>query len=214
MSSTRITRAQTQGVARLLAWLTVSVWMLPAATPEYHLQIVHVYPHDASAFTQGLEYHDGVLFEGTGLEGRSHLRVESLATGKVIREISIDPGLFGEGISVLGGKVYQLTWIGGKGFVYDAATFRRVREFNYPGQGWGLTNDGTRLYMSDGICRDSRLGPGIAHGTAPHQGTRWRRTNRQIERAGMGARRDLGECLDHQPDCAHFAAGRACYGLD
>ena len=214
MSSTRITRAQTQGVARLLAWLTVSVWMLPAATPEYHLQIVHVYPHDASAFTQGLEYHDGVLYEGTGLEGRSRLRVESLATGKVIREISIDPGLFGEGISVLGGKVYQLTWIGGKGFVYDAATFRRLREFNYPGQGWGLTNDGTRLYMSDGSAEIRVWDPASLtelRRIKVHDGDE---QIEQIERAGMGARRDLGECLDHQPDCAHFAAGRACYGLD
>jgi glutamine cyclotransferase len=109
-----------------------------------------VYPHDRKAFTQGLEYHDGVLYEGTGLEGHSHLRVDRLATGQVIRQISIDPSLFGEGISVLGNRIYQLTWLGGKGFIYDAKTFRRIGQFNYPGQGWGLTNDGRHLYMSDG----------------------------------------------------------------
>ena len=152
MQSTRLTRSQTQGLVALLLWLAVGVWTLSAATPEYRLQVIHVYPHDPNAFTQGLEYHDGVLYEGTGLEGRSRLRVEHLATGKVIRQIRIDATLFGEGISVLGGHVYQLTWLGGKGFVYDAATLHRLREFTYPGQGWGLTNDGRNLYMSDGTA--------------------------------------------------------------
>ncbi len=157
MPSTRITRAQAQGVARFLAWLALGTSALTAfelagATPEYRLQVVHVYPHDPTSFTQGLEYHAGVLYEGTGLEGHSRLRVENLATGKVIRQIAINPGFFGEGISVLGGRVYQLTWLGGRGFIYDAATLRRLREFNYPGQGWGLTNDGKHLYMSDGTA--------------------------------------------------------------
>jgi glutaminyl-peptide cyclotransferase len=114
------------------------------------LRVVHVYPHDPSAFTQGLEYHQGLLYEGTGLEGHSSLRVERLETGKVIREVAIDGRLFGEGISVLNQGVYQLTWLGGKGFVYDLATCRRIGEFRYPGQGWGLTNDGRQLYESDG----------------------------------------------------------------
>jgi len=153
MPSPRIARAETQGLVRLFWWLAVGAGALAAATPEYRLEVVHIYPHDKTAFTQGLEYHDGVLYEGTGLEGRSRLRVERLATGKVIREVPIDPTLFGEGISVLGGRVYQLTWLGGKGFVYDAKTFRRLHEFNYPGQGWGLTNDGKQLYMSDGTAQ-------------------------------------------------------------
>jgi glutamine cyclotransferase len=132
-------------------WLA-GAWALAAATSQYRLQVVRVYPHDRTAFTQGLEYHDGLLYEGTGLEGRSRLRVERLENGRVIREIAVDPRLFGEGISVLGRRVYQLTWLGGKGFVYDATSFRRLREFSYPGQGWGLTNDGHSLYMSDGTA--------------------------------------------------------------
>jgi glutaminyl-peptide cyclotransferase len=152
MQSTRITGTQTQGVAHLFLWLAGAV-ALAAATPEYRLEVVHVYPHDRTAFTQGLEYHDGLLYEGTGIEGRSRLRVEHLETGKVIREVPLDPKLFGEGITVLGHYAYQLTWLGGRGFVYDAATFRRLRQFSYPGQGWGLTNDGFgALYMSDGTA--------------------------------------------------------------
>lgn len=149
MQSTRIAPAQTQGLARILLALA-SVLALAAAAPEYRLQVVHVYPHDSTAFTQGLEYHDGLLYEGTGLEGRSRLRAERLESGRIVRQVALDAHLFGEGISVLDGRIYQLTWLGGKGFVYDAATFRRVREFSYSGQGWGFTNDGHALYMSDG----------------------------------------------------------------
>jgi glutaminyl-peptide cyclotransferase len=151
MQSTRIGAAQAQGLKSILLWLGC-ICALAAATPEYRLQVVHVYPHDRTAFTQGLEYHDGLLYEGTGREGFSRLRVERLETGKIIREVAIEEKLFGEGISVLGRRVYQLTWLGGKGFVYDAATFLRLREFSYPGQGWGLTNDGHALYMSDGTA--------------------------------------------------------------
>jgi glutaminyl-peptide cyclotransferase len=151
MQSTRIAAAQTQGLRRFLLGLA-AVCTLAAATPEYRLEVVDVFPHDPTAFTQGLEYHDGLLYEGTGMEGRSRLRVERLQSGKVVREIAINPKLFGEGISVFAGRVYQLTWLGGKGFVYDAATLRRLREFSYPGQGWGLTNDGHMLYMSDGTA--------------------------------------------------------------
>ncbi len=135
---------------RTLLWLAVSAWALAAATPEYKFKVVHIYPHDATSFTQGFEYHNGLLYEGTGLEGHSHLRVEHLETGKVIRQIAIDERLFGEGITLLHGHIYQLTWLAGKGFVYDASTFHKLSEFSYPGQGWGLTNDGKSIYMSDG----------------------------------------------------------------
>jgi len=137
-------------IGRIVAGWLASATVALGATPEYRLRVVRVFPHDPSAFTQGLEYHNGVLYEGTGLEGRSCLRVERLASGTVIRQVPIDASLFGEGITVLGGHVYQLTWLGGTGFVYDTGTFRLIREFKYPGQGWGLTNDGKRLYMSDG----------------------------------------------------------------
>ena len=151
MQSTRSTSAQAQGLTRLLLGVAAACSLF-AATPEYALKVIHVYPHDPQSFTQGLEYHDGVLYEGTGLEGRSRLLAERLSTGNAFRQVPIDSSLFGEGITVLGGQIYQLTWLGGKGFVYDATTFKRVREFSYPGQGWGLTNDGQHLYMSDGTA--------------------------------------------------------------
>lgn len=163
MQSTRSTRAQAQGLARIFFGLAAAAIVLHAAPPEYRLKIIRVYPHDPESFTQGLEYHNGVLYEGTGLEGRSRLRAERLATGKVFREIPIAPTLFGEGITVLRDRIYQLTWLGGKGFIYNASTFRRVSEFGYPGQGWGLTNDGRHLYMSDGTAEIRVWDPSDCH---------------------------------------------------
>jgi glutaminyl-peptide cyclotransferase len=116
----------------------------------YRVQVVHTYPHDPSAFTQGLEYHNGLLYEGTGLQGRSALRVEHLANATVIRRMNLSSQYFGEGITVLNGRIYQLTWTAHKGFVYGASTFHLLREFEYPGEGWGLANDGKLIYMSDG----------------------------------------------------------------
>jgi glutamine cyclotransferase len=121
-----------------------------AAPPEYGYQVVHVYPHDRTAYTQGLEYRAGFLYEGTGLEGRSTLRKVKLETGEIVQRIPIAPDLFGEGITVMNQQILQLTWKAQTGFVYDQGSFRRLRAFNYPGEGWGLTNDGTRIYMSDG----------------------------------------------------------------
>ena len=153
MQSPRSSAAQTQSVRRTLFLSLACALALAAQTPEYRFKVVHVYPHDPTAFTQGLEYHDGVLYEGTGRSGSSRLRAENLETGHVIRQMPLDQRYFGEGITVLGQSVYQLTWLNGRGFVYDADTFRRLREFSYPGQGWGLTNDGHVLYMSDGTAQ-------------------------------------------------------------
>ncbi len=150
MQSSRSSRAQTQGLKRRIALCLLSALTLAAAPPEYRLLVVHVYPHDNNSFTQGLEYHAGLLYEGTGRSGQSRLRVENLTTGHVLREMPLAANYFGEGISVLGGRIYQLTWLNGKGFVYDADTLRHLSEFSYPGQGWGLTNDGHVFYMSDG----------------------------------------------------------------
>lgn len=121
-----------------------------APVPEWTYRVVHVYPHDPTAFTQGLEFRDGFLYEGTGLEGRSTLRKDDLQTGKVLQDAKLDAALFGEGITVLKGRVTQLTWQAHKGFVYDQSSFRMLKSFAYPGEGWGLTNDGTNIYMSDG----------------------------------------------------------------
>lgn len=121
-----------------------------AATPRYSVRVVQSWPHDPQAFTQGLELHDGTLYESTGVEGRSSVRRVELATGKVLQRVDIPYPLFGEGITVLDGRLYQLTWKSKKGFIYDAATLAPVDSFSYAGEGWGLTNDGHSLYMSDG----------------------------------------------------------------
>ena len=126
-----------------------------AATPAPRTAVagfktVRSWPHDPEAFTQGLDFHEGKLYEGTGVEGKSTLREVVLETGAVVRKIDLPPEFFGEGITVLGDRIYQLTWKSQKGFVYDRATFRRLQEFQYEGEGWGLTNDGTSLIMSNG----------------------------------------------------------------
>ena len=138
---------------RIACGLLVAGFAAAAQTPEYTYQVVHVYPHDPNAFTQGLEFRAGYLYEGTGLKGRSSLRKVKLETGQVLQEIDLDPQYFGEGITVLNQQIIELTWQTETGFVYDQSSFRRQRTFNYPGEGWGLTNDGQQIYMSDGTAQ-------------------------------------------------------------
>jgi glutamine cyclotransferase len=118
--------------------------------PTYGFEIVNTYPHDANAFTQGLVYQDSVLYEGTGLNGRSSLRKVALETGQVMQSVSIDGQFFGEGIALFGSEIVQLTWLTQVGFVYDLTTFEQKRTFSYPTEGWGITTDGHRYIMSDG----------------------------------------------------------------
>ena len=118
--------------------------------PIYGYQIVRVYPHDARAFTQGLQYLDGVLFEGTGQVGQSSIRKVELATGKVLQQREVPAPHFGEGITVWKNDLIELTWQTHVAFVYDKATFKPKKQFTYPGEGWGLTQDATSLIMSDG----------------------------------------------------------------
>jgi glutamine cyclotransferase len=124
--------------------------------PTYTYEIVKTYPHDAAAFTQGLVFHNGFLYEGTGGDDRnddpfySSIRKVEIETGKVLQKHDIPREYFGEGIAVLGDKLFQLTWTEGKAFSYDLETFRLLKEFNYQGEGWGLTTDGISLYQSDG----------------------------------------------------------------
>jgi glutamine cyclotransferase len=122
----------------------------PQQTPVYGYKIVHVYPHDRNAFTQGLEYRGGFLYEGTGLNGKSSLRKVDPESGKVLQEIRLDAKYFGEGITLLGDRIIELTWQSELGFVYDRNTFQLIGTFDYPGEGWGLTNDGRQIFMSDG----------------------------------------------------------------
>jgi len=118
--------------------------------PVYTYTIVNTYPHDRDAFTQGLVFIDGIFYEGTGLYGRSSLRAVTLDDGEVTRILYLSPTLFGEGITVFGDKIIQLTWKSGQGFVYNKDNFELLREFTYPTEGWGITHDGERLIMSDG----------------------------------------------------------------
>lgn len=120
--------------------------------PVATYKVVHVYPHDPEAFTQGLVYRDGVLYEGTGLNGRSTIRKVRLENGEVLQVQRLGPDYFGEGIAVWQNTLFQLTWQSGVGFIYDLTTFRRTGTFRYRGEGWGLTDDGKRLIMSDGTA--------------------------------------------------------------
>lgn len=134
---------------RLLLFAGVAM----AATPEYTYKVVHVYPHDPTSFTEGLEYHDGYLYESTGLEGHSVLRKVKLETGEVVQQINLPSYLFGEGFTILDHQIVQLTYKTQLGFVYDLATMRQKRTFIYNGEGWSLTNDGRQIYMDDGTAQ-------------------------------------------------------------
>lgn len=120
------------------------------ATPVYRYRVLKTYPHDPEAFTQGLLFHDGELYEGTGLWGRSSLRRVTLATGEVQQQHNLEDRYFGEGLALWGDRLIQLTWRSGRGFVYDRATFQLLQTFQYPTEGWGLTQDGDALILSDG----------------------------------------------------------------
>lgn len=122
----------------------------PAPPPTYTYEIINTYPHDPAAFTQGLIYYDGSLYEGTGRWGESSLREVALDTGAVLRSHPLEPQYFGEGITLLNDRIYQLTWQEQTGFVYDRATFEPLQTFSYPTEGWGITHDGQQLIVSDG----------------------------------------------------------------
>jgi glutaminyl-peptide cyclotransferase len=118
--------------------------------PRLGYQVVNAYPHDRKAFTEGLVYTDGVLYESVGLNGQSDLRKIDLKTGKVLQRSVVPPEYFAEGLTVVGNKLIQLTWQTKTGFVYHRDSFKLLHSFAYPTEGWGLTYDGKRLIMSDG----------------------------------------------------------------
>ena len=157
---------------RLRSWLAVlpavAVLLTVAACrrqaprpppPVYSYRVVHRMPHDPRAFTQGLLMHEGRLFESTGLYGLSSLREVDLESGRVLRRHDLDGTYFGEGLTVFEGRLIQLTWREGVGFVYDLETFEVLEEFHYPGEGWGLTQDGRHLIRSDGTAELRFLDP-------------------------------------------------------
>ncbi|PPD59040.1 glutaminyl-peptide cyclotransferase [Dehalogenimonas etheniformans] len=126
---------------------------------EYTYRIVNTYPHDRGAFTEGLIYSDGFLYESTGLYGQSTLRKVELATGRALQNASLDSKYFGEGLTVWQDSLVQLTWQTHIGFVSSKDTFSVLKSFSYATEGWGLTQDGTRLIMSDGTSTIYFLDP-------------------------------------------------------
>jgi glutaminyl-peptide cyclotransferase len=131
----------------------------PPPAPVSSYRIVRIYPHDPQAFTQGLVYADGVLYEGTGLTGQSAIRKVRLENGAVLQQRRLEPHYFGEGIALWQSSIVQLTWQSQIGFVYDLRTFEPRRSFAYTGEGWGLTQDGRHLIMSDGSATLRFLDP-------------------------------------------------------
>jgi glutamine cyclotransferase len=132
-----------------------AIWFFASAAaraqlPVAQVQIVRTYPHDPHAFTEGLLYRDGLLYESTGYEGQSTIRAVELATGKVLRSVSIPPGLFGEGIVDWKDELVSVTWRGGIGFRWQLKDFHRLGEFHYDGEGWAMTQDGRNIILSDG----------------------------------------------------------------
>lgn len=153
-------RRRRQGAATVsglfLRLLPIAYCLLPicasARETVYDYEIVKVYPHDPEAFTQGLFFVGGHLYESTGLKGRSSLRKVDLETGEVLRKYDLPANLFGEGVTDWKDRIVQVTWRSQVGFVYDLASFRQKKKFTYAGEGWGVTQDGRRLIMSDGTA--------------------------------------------------------------
>ncbi|MFN8240834.1 MAG: glutaminyl-peptide cyclotransferase [Bacteroidales bacterium] len=131
----------------LTRFIVVYSDIIPA---RHSYKVLNKYPHDKGAYTQGLVYADGILYEGTGQEAESNLRTVKLTTGEVINQVNLDPRLFGEGIALYGDKIYQVTWRSKVGFVYTRDSFRLLNKVYYQTEGWGLTTMGDKLVMSDG----------------------------------------------------------------
>ncbi|SFS71574.1 glutaminyl-peptide cyclotransferase [Lutibacter maritimus] len=142
--------------------VTNVIYFMADAAPEiFTYKIINTYPHDKNAYTQGLEYYNGFLYEGTGRKGTSSIRKVELTTGKVLQKEDLDATYFGEGITLFNNKIYQLTWQDGVGFIYDLETFKKEKEFKYTKsrEGWGLTHNGEKLIKSDGTERIWFLNP-------------------------------------------------------
>ncbi|MFN8439808.1 MAG: glutaminyl-peptide cyclotransferase [Caldilineaceae bacterium] len=135
----------------LMAAVTETVATPTLAITTYTYQVIKSYPHDPNAFTQGLVYLDGVLYEGTGLQGRSSLRKVELDSGKVLEQVDLTPEYFGEGIAIMHDRIIQLTWQNQRGFIWDFSNgLKPVKDYTYTTEGWGITHDETQLIMSDG----------------------------------------------------------------
>ena len=142
--------------------LRKKITVLSNTAPKvYTIRVLNEFPHDISAYTQGLEFENDTLYEGTGRYGQSYLRKLDFATGKVLNEVALNESYFGEGISIMNNTIYQLTWQNGVGFTYNLDDMKKTGTFNYDQskQGWGLCNDGQKLYKSDGTEKIWILNP-------------------------------------------------------
>lgn len=142
--------------------ISTKLTILNDAAPKiYSYKILNEYPHDITSYTQGLEFHDGVLYESTGQYGKSKLRKVDYKTGEVLKNIDLGSQYFGEGLTILNNNIYQLTWKENMGFVYNVDTFERTGSFNYGNskEGWGLCNDGKVIYKTDGTNKIWTLNP-------------------------------------------------------
>lgn len=153
------------------ACLLVCAMASRAAVPIYGVEVVHTYPHDPSAFTEGLFYLNGYLYESTGLTGHSTIRKVRLETGEVLRKIHIPAKYFGEGIVNWRGRLISLTWTSQVGFVFDLKTFALKKQFHYPGEGWALTRNERQIIMSDGTPELRLLDPDTLRETGRTQVT-------------------------------------------
>jgi glutamine cyclotransferase len=143
----------------VLACIGLPACAAPAPVPGIEYEILTTFPHDPGAYTQGLLFHDGHLFESTGQYGGSSLRKVHIESGRVVARTAVDSTLFAEGLALVGTELYQLTWKAGRAIVYDLETLEWKREYEYEGEGWGLCHDGASLYMSDGTSRLTRRDP-------------------------------------------------------
>src|SRR5579863_9535367 len=144
-------------VSTLLSFILFCASFAFAADDRY--RVVHSYPHDAKAFTQGLVFADGHLYESTGLVGHSSLRMVDVETGRVLQELPVPQPYFAEGLTMWGSTLVQLTWQSHVAFIYDRFSFRQLDTAKYTGEGWGLTTDGKALILSDGTAQLRFLDP-------------------------------------------------------
>jgi glutamine cyclotransferase len=176
MKKQHITLIATVTVALVIGSIVLVLLNANSVPVTYTYEVIKVYPHDQNAFTQGLVMDKGVLYEGTGWWGASALRRVDLETGNVLQSYALSEEFFGEGITVFGDRIIQLTWQSQIGFVYDKTSFDLLQNFSYPTQGWGITTDDRQLIMSDGTANLYFLDPEtfekvgqveVRNGTAP-----------------------------------------------
>ncbi|WP_035958818.1 glutaminyl-peptide cyclotransferase [Bryobacter aggregatus] len=142
-----------------LLLLTIAQFVSPQAPVRYSYKVINSFPHDRNAFTQGLEFKDGIFYEGTGLNNRSSVRRVNPSTGEVLQKVDVPGQYFGEGITVIDDRILELTWKNEEGFIYNRKTLKQIGKFKYSGEGWGLANDGKQIYMSDGSANIRILDP-------------------------------------------------------